>query len=47
MKNTEIVNNGAKSMVMQPLFAAKTQKDRKKEQSLMRKNKHKNRSEDF
>ena len=33
--------NGAKSMVMVPLYASKTQVDRKKKNNLMRKQKHK------
>lgn len=40
MKDSKI--SGAKSIVMQPLFAAKVQKDRKKEGQLIRKQKHKN-----
>lgn len=47
MKNDVISSNGAKSMVMQPLFASKTQKDRKKEQSLLRKEKHKGQKFDY
>jgi len=39
MKDAKIP--GAKSIVMQPLFAAKVQKDRKKDSQLMRNQKHK------
>jgi len=39
MKDVKI--NGAKSIVMQPLFASKTEVDRKKNEKLMRKQKHK------
>ncbi|EPP7234090.1 hypothetical protein ACTOJ1_001009 [Shigella flexneri] len=40
----EVKLNGAKSMVMQTLFASKTQVDRKKNAKLMRKDKHKGKS---
>ena len=39
MKEKELA--GAKSMVMIPLYASKTQVDRKKKEKLMRKCKHK------
>ena len=43
--NNENFNN-AKSMVMQPLFASKTQVDRKKKSKLKRQQKHKGRDFD-
>jgi len=43
MKDTKI--NGAKSIVMQPMYAAKQQEDRKKSQNLIRKTKHKGKIE--
>lgn len=46
MKN-DVMGNSAKSLVMQPLFASKTQKDRKKEMSLLRKEKHKGKKFDY
>lgn len=45
MKDVKI--NGAKSIVMQPLFASKTQADRKKEGNLLRKQKHKGKNFDY
>lgn len=39
MKDVQI--NGAKSIVMQPMFASKTEVDRKKNAKLIRKQKHK------
>ena len=39
MKDNKI--NGAKSLIMQPMFASKTEIDRKNNANLMRKQKHK------
>lgn len=41
----DIQTTGAKSLVMQPLYAAKQQEDRKKNQKLIRKTKHKGKIE--
>lgn len=45
MKDVQI--NGAKSIVMQPMFASKTEVDRKKNIKLMRKQKHKGKNFDY
>lgn len=37
----EVKINGAKSLIMQPMFASKTEVDRKKNTKLIRKQKHK------